>query len=100
MGRAPVYLLPDYARIDAPGLVWSARSAWRRGMSRVLSERMLNRHLQTPVLRLGLHPVDMRHEFARQYWLNVLTRLLRDGRRPVTKFDWLKHQAPRSSAAA
>lgn len=94
------YLLPDYTRIDAPGLVWSARSAWRRGMSRVLSERMLNRHLHAPVLRLGLHPVDMRHEFARQYWLNVLTRLLQDGRRPVTKFDWLKHQAPRSSAAA
>jgi len=95
-----LYLLPDYAVIDAPGLVWSARSAWRRGMSRLLSEQMLNRHRHAPVLRLGLHPVDMRHDFSRRYWLELLARLLEDGRQPVTKIDWLNRHVLTSSAAA
>jgi predicted deacetylase len=94
------YLLPDYTAIDAPGLVWSARSAWRRGMSRLVSEQMLNRHRQSPVLRLGLHPVDMRHDFSRCYWLELLTRLLQDGRHPATKIDWLTRHGLISSTAA
>ena len=94
------YLLPDYQAVEAPGLVWSARSAWRRGMSRLVSEKMLARHRQAPVLRLGLHPVDMRHEFSRQYWLTLLTRLLEEGRRPSTKIDWLRRHVLVSSAAA
>ena len=94
------YLLPDYQSVDAPGVVWSARSAWRRGMSRLVSERMLKLHQQSPVLRLGLHPVDMRHGFSRQYWLDLLTRLLADGRKPVTKIDWLDRHILASSAAA
>lgn len=94
------YLLPDYTVIDAPGLVWSARSAWRRGMSRLVSENALARHRQAPVLRLGLHPVDMRHEFSRRYWLDLLARLLAEGREPVTKIDWLDHHVLALSAAA
>jgi predicted deacetylase len=95
-----LYLLPDYTAVDAPGLVWSARSAWRRGMSRLLGEQMLNRHRRASVLRLGLHPVDMRHEFSRRYWLNLLTRLLEDGRQPMTKIDWLNRYVLASSAVA
>jgi len=94
------FLLPDYTAIDAPGLVWSARSAWRRGMSRLVSEKMLARHREAPVLRLGLHPVDMRHEFSRRYWLDLLVRLLADGREPVTKIDWLDRHVLATSAAA
>lgn len=94
------YLLPDYHRIEAPGLVWSARSAWRRGMSRVVSEQMLRRHHQAPLLRLGLHPVDMRHRLSREYWLDLLIRLLRDGRRPMTKIDWLNQHRRAAREAA
>ncbi len=94
------YLLPDYTAIDAPGLVWSARSAWRRGMSHLVSEKMLSRHRQAAVLRLGLHPVDMRHEFSRRYWLDLLARLLAEGRTPMTKIEWLRWHAPVSSAVA
>ncbi len=94
------FLLPDYTRVDAPGLVWSARSAWRRGVSRLVSERLLDRYRQAPVLRLGLHPVDMRHEFSRRYWLDALARLLDEGRRPVTKIDWLNRHVLTTSAAA
>lgn len=94
------YLLPEYTAIDAPGLVWSARSAWRRGMSRLVSEKMLRQHRDAPVLRLGLHPVDMRHDFSRRYWLEVLNRLIAEGRNPVTKIDWLNQHALTRSAAA
>ncbi|MDX4019106.1 DUF2334 domain-containing protein, partial [Pseudomonas aeruginosa] len=34
-----LYLLPHLQPIEAPGLVWSARSAWRRGLSWALSEQ-------------------------------------------------------------
>ncbi len=93
------FLLPDFTPIRAPGLVWSARSAWRRGLSRLVSERQLRRQQDAPLLRLGLHPVDMRHSFSRQYWLDVLQRLLRDGRRPLCKIDWLRGRLPASAVA-
>lgn len=93
------YLLPEHAPIEAPGLVWSARSAWRRGMSRLISERVLREHRQAPLLRLGLHPVDMRHEFSRRYWLDLLVRLLDEGRMPSTKIDWLRRLRLAGAAA-
>ena len=93
-------LLPDFTAIAAPSLVWSARSAWRRGISRQVSEWMLARHQQTAVLRLGVHPVDMRHPYSRRYWLETLGRLLDAGRRPVTKIDWLRQRALRPDAVA
>ncbi|WP_088743097.1 DUF2334 domain-containing protein [Cobetia sp. QF-1] len=87
-----LYRLPDFNVIDAPGLVWSARSAPRRLMSRWVSERKLARAQDAPVLRLGLHPVDMRHASSRGYWLQLVARLLDDGRLPMTKIDWLTQQ--------
>ncbi|WP_077045707.1 DUF2334 domain-containing protein [Pseudomonas sp. KK4] len=87
-----LYRLPDFTSVDAPGLVWSARSAWRRGLSKLLSDRLEHRWHQAPVIRLGLHPVDMRHEFSRTYWLDTLQRLLDEGRMPLTKACWLARQ--------
>ena len=87
-----LYRLPDFTAIDAPGLVWSARSAWRRGLSKIVSDQREQRWRQAPVIRLGLHPVDMRHEFSRQYWLQLLKRLLDEGRVPMTKANWLAQQ--------
>ena len=88
-----LYRLPDFTAIDAPGLVWSARSAWRRGLSKVLSEQRAQHWRQAPVIRLGVHPVDMRHEFSRNYWLQTLKRLLDEGRVPMTKAQWLSLQS-------
>lgn len=87
-----LYRLPDFTRVDAPGLVWSARSAWRRGLSKVISGRREQRWHSAPVIRLGLHPVDMRHDFSRRYWLETLHRLLDAGRTPQTKVAWLASQ--------
>ncbi|MBV6825232.1 DUF2334 domain-containing protein [Pseudomonas sp. PD9R] len=88
-----LYRLPDFTPVDAPGLVWSARSAWRRGLSKLVSDQREQRWQQAPVIRLGLHPVDMRHEFSRTYWLQTLKRLLAEGRVPMTKARWLAQQS-------
>ncbi|WP_166225895.1 DUF2334 domain-containing protein [Pseudomonas atagonensis] len=94
------YHLPDFTRIDAPGLVWSARSPLRRGLSKLLSDHREQRWRQAPVLRLGLHPVDMRHGFSRDYWMTTLERLLADGRTPMTKINWLTQQRGQGERAA
>ncbi|MBV4472390.1 DUF2334 domain-containing protein [Pseudomonas siliginis] len=95
-----LYRLPDFSAIDAPGLVWSARSAWRRGVSKILSDQREQRWREASVIRLGLHPVDMRHRFSRDYWLHTLQRLLEEGRVPLTKIDWLARQRGQLERAA
>lgn len=95
-----LYRLPDFTAIDAPGLVWSARSAWRRGLSKLVSEQREQRWREAPVIRLGLHPVDMRHGFSRDYWLHTLERLLAEGREPMTKINWLARQRGQLERAA
>jgi len=87
-----LYRLPDFTRVGAPGLVWSARSAWRRSLSKHLSDQRQRRWRSAPVIRLGVHPVDLRHEGARRYWLDTLQHLLQTGRTPLTKVDWLATQ--------
>lgn len=84
-----LYRLPGFHPIPAPGLVWSAGSAWRRGLSWLFCELQRRSHRQGP-LRLGVHPVDMRHRFSRNYWLQLLQRLLADGWTPATKIAWLR----------
>ncbi|QXI39450.1 DUF2334 domain-containing protein [Pseudomonas xantholysinigenes] len=88
-----LYRLPDFTAYSAPGLVWSARSGWRRGLSKMVSDWQCRRWRDAPTLRLGLHPVDMRHASSRNYWLNTLRRLLSEGREPLTKSTWLARQA-------
>ncbi|WP_225914386.1 DUF2334 domain-containing protein [Pseudomonas atacamensis] len=95
-----LYRLPDFSAIAAPGLVWSARSAWRRGLSKILSDQREQRWREASVIRLGLHPVDMRHRFSRDYWLHTLQRLLAEGRVPLTKIDWLVRQRGQLERAA
>jgi len=95
-----LYRLPDFSAINAPGLVWSARSAWRRGLSKIVSDQREQRWREASVIRLGLHPVDMRHRFSRDYWLHTLQRLLAEGRIPLTKIDWLSRQHGQLERAA
>lgn len=86
------YQLPDFRQIEAPGIVWSAGSAWRRSVSKTVGDVREWQLKQAAMLRLGLHPVDMRHESSRGYWLQLLRRLLEDGRTPMTKIAWLQAQ--------
>ncbi|MDH4572634.1 DUF2334 domain-containing protein [Salinicola acroporae] len=89
-----LYRLPSLAPLDAPSIVWSARSAWRRGMSRVVSALQYRRFQHAQLLRLALHPVDMRHRASHDYWLHLVEHLLEMGRQPLTKQTWLDQAAP------
>lgn len=97
--RQHLYRLPDFSRVEAPGIVWSARSPWRRAVSKIVSNRLEQKFQAASTIRLGLHPVDMRHEFSRTYWLQTLERLMRSGRTPMTKAHWLATQRPALSSA-
>ncbi|MBF3055608.1 DUF2334 domain-containing protein, partial [Pseudomonas aeruginosa] len=72
---------------------------WRRGLSWALSEQRRRAWRAAPVIRLGLHPVDMRHRFSREYWLRTLRTLLSEGRQPLTKIDWLERRLALDHAA-
>lgn len=88
-----LYRLPDFTAIEVPGLVWSARSAWRRELSRRVCDWQYRRWRNANALRLGLHPVDMRHRSSHDYWLRTLQTLLAQGRQALTKSAWLARQA-------
>lgn len=83
--------LPDFKTMPAPTLVWSARSAWRRFVSRRWNQWQLTRHADAGLIRLGLHPIDMRFPAVRHYWFSTLQGLL-EHRRPVTKYRWLEQE--------
>ncbi|WP_353979281.1 polysaccharide deacetylase family protein [Salinicola endophyticus] len=89
-----LYRLPGFDPIKAPSIVWSARSAWRRGMSRVVSAIQQRRFQQAALLRLALHPVDMRYRTSYDYWYRLVEQLMGEGRQAVTKQHWLDHHAP------
>lgn len=67
--------LPHWQAIAAPSLVWSARSGWRRLLSRAWNDRQGRRHANAPLLRLGLHPVDMQHVSVVRWWLDTVAAL-------------------------
>lgn len=76
--------LPDGAFQRMPPLVWSARAPWRRALSEGVNRFLRFYHAQAPVIRLALHPVDMRHERPRSLWWESI-RLLRRYRDCLTK---------------
>lgn len=94
------YTLPDFCQIDAPGIVWSARSSWRRGVSKLISDHLEMRFQSSQTIRLGLHPVDMRHPYSRDYWMRLIQRLVIGGRKPMTKAGWLANRGAAARAVA
>jgi len=87
---AGLLLLPAFRHLPAPTLVWSSTTWWRRLISLAWNTCRLDRHRhRASLIRLGLHPVDMRHRMARTYWLRTIGELLEE-RQPVTKNQWLE----------
>lgn len=78
--------------LHAPSLVYSARSGWRRAASSWWNRRRLAREAAAPCLRLGLHPMDIRHTSSRRFWLDTLAALLAE-RRALTKIAWIRQAA-------
>ena len=84
-----MYHLPEWRRVTAPSLVYSAGSAWRRRMSRRWNHWLLARARGQEILRIGLHPVDAHHPAVLDDW-RILMRLALAERRAVTKRAWME----------
>jgi predicted deacetylase len=84
--------LPQWQCMDAPSLVWSARGRWRRVVSRAWNAQQRRRHADAKVLRLGLHPVDMRHASVLRWWVDTVRSLLAS-RDALTKSQALERLA-------
>ena len=72
-------------------LVWSVRSAWRRQVSRAWNGLLFRRLAAKPLLRISLHPVDLRHP---QVWRQIreLVTRARVDREPQTYHEWITQQ--------
>jgi uncharacterized protein len=93
--RTGMYRLPDWDFERAPALTYSARSRWRRAMSKVMIHGQLAAADTRPLLRIALHPIDAQHDSVLAHWRTVIGRALHE-RLPVTKAAW----AAASAAAA
>lgn len=75
-----VLTLPGGEALQAQSLVFSTRSAWRRGLSlawnRWLAQRLESR--QAPLLRFELHPQDADHPAIARCWQRLLRAALRE----------------------
>ena len=81
--------LRNGARTASQSLVYSVRSAWRRGASLAWNSWLAARLRSNPLMRLGLHPPDWRHAKIKSHAL----RLAREGahsRRVIRYRDWIK----------
>ena len=75
-----IVALPGRQTLHAPSLVFSTRSAWRRGLSLIWNRSLAWRQRDAPLLRLELHPHDADHPAVLRCWSRVLARALRERR--------------------
>ena len=75
---------------DAQSLCWSTRADWRRGASLAWNHFLCARLLRErgPLLRISLHPDDLRHAAIRQQIERCVKSALDAGYKPVTYADY------------
>jgi uncharacterized protein len=71
-------------------LVWSVRSEWRRILSLWWNASLARKLREVPLMRVGLHPADWRHERIRKQAMELIRAALA-GREVITYDDWLAH---------
>jgi len=74
---------------QSQSLVYSVRSAWRRALSRRWNYFLFHRLRYNPLLRIGLHPVDITFPKVWTQARALVARALED-RVPLTYEGWLK----------
>jgi predicted deacetylase len=92
--RDALIRIRDGARVDAPSLVWSTRTRWRRDMSRMWNARRLERLATAPLIRLAMHPADATHPVTMTAWRDTLD-VLATSRQCVREFDVIEAQLGR-----
>ncbi len=88
--RDEVVALQSGRRIPAPSLVISTRAAWRRALSPIWNQALLERHATSHVVRAAVHPGDLRYPAIERMWRTLLSRL--DDRRVVTERQLISHR--------
>jgi predicted deacetylase len=87
--RTQLVRLSDGAERATSSLVWSVRSGWRRTLSRHWNDHILGRDTGRSLLRMGLHPADLRYPQVADWWLEAIGRVL-EARRPMSKGAWVR----------
>lgn len=72
-------------------LVWSVRSGWRRWTSLRWNALLFRRMMAAPLLRISIHPVDLRHAAIWRQIGELVVQALAD-REPLTYHAWLLRQ--------
>ena len=88
-----VHLLRSGRVMTSPTMVYTARNAPGRFLSRRWNERLAARLADAPLLRLALHPADARHPGLMRHLQGMLPRLLAT-RTAMTKANFVARQMP------
>jgi uncharacterized protein len=80
-------------------LVWSVRSGWRRWTSLRWNAFLFRRLISSPLLRISIHPVDLRHAKIWQQIGELVSQALAD-RVPLTYHAWLLRQRAAASSSS
>ncbi|HEV2096282.1 MAG TPA: polysaccharide deacetylase family protein [Chthoniobacterales bacterium] len=75
----------------ARSLVYSARNAWRRNLSLCWNKTLCTALGAAPLVRLSIHPCDIRHH---QIWMQItrFAEKLASERRATTYYDWVRER--------
>jgi predicted deacetylase len=93
--RDTVIVLKSGHTVPAPSLVVSTRAAWRRAVSPMWNQALLERHSTSRVVRAALHPADLRYPAIEQLWRTLLSQL--SDRRVVTECHLVPHPPMRDA---
>lgn len=97
--RGGIYHLPQWRFERTANLCYSPFSAPRRAFSAWAIGRELRRAHATPLLRISLHPQDVRVPGVLRHWRRLIGDALAQ-RRPVTKREWVsRFMDPRAPIA-
>lgn len=77
--RREVLLLQQQRQVPSPNLCWSGRTPWRAIVSERVVTLQLTRLRPGDVVRVALHPADLRHPATRRSIRDVLQRLVHGG---------------------
>ncbi|HET8877682.1 MAG TPA: polysaccharide deacetylase family protein [Casimicrobiaceae bacterium] len=87
--RSGIYHLPAWRFERTANLCYSPDSALRRAVSRAAIGHELRRANALPLLRISLHPQDVRGAGVLRHWQRLIADALA-GRTPVTKCQWVR----------
>ena len=71
-------LHPVERRLRAPTLCYSARSAWRRAVSRIWNRTLAHVERNSPILRAAIHPLDAEYSALLRDELGLIERAAKD----------------------